>query len=60
MGYMLMVFFCIAESCTALETEPYQHLAECELNRDLSIDAILSVQDITFFAVRCEAVDQNV
>jgi len=60
MGYMLMVFFCIAESCTSLETEPYPHLAECELNRDLSIDAILSVQDITFFQVRCEAVDQNV
>ena len=60
MGYMLMVFFCIAESCTSLETEPYQHLAECELNRDHTIDAILSVQDITFFQVRCEAVDQNV
>ena len=55
-----MVFFCIAESCTSLETEPYPHQAQCELNRDQAIDAIMSVQDITFFAVRCQAVNRNV
>jgi hypothetical protein len=56
MGYMLMVFFCIAQSCTSLETEPYRTQAQCDMNRDTAIDAIMAVEGITFFSVRCEAV----
>jgi hypothetical protein len=56
MGYMLMVFFCIAQSCTSLETAPYRTQAQCDINRDTAIDAIMAVEGITFFSVRCEAV----
>ena len=60
MGYMLMVFFCIASSCTSLETLPYRTQAQCDINRDAAIDAIMAVEGITFFQVRCEAVNRHV
>ena len=49
-----MVFFCIGSQCTSLETPPYRYEAECELNQTRAVDAILSVEGITFFQVRCE------
>ena len=54
MGWILMVFFCIGVECTSLETPPYRYEAECELNKSLAVDAIMSVEGITFFQVRCE------
>ena len=54
MGWILMVFFCIGQECTSLETAPYRYEAECELNKSLAVDAIMSVEGITFFHVRCE------
>jgi hypothetical protein len=54
MGWILMVFFCIGSQCTSLETPPYRYEAECELNQTRAVDAILSVEGITFFQVRCE------
>ena len=57
MGWILMVFFCIGSECTSLETPAYRYKAECELNQSKAVDAILSVEGITFFQVRCEAVD---
>ena len=57
MGWIMMVFFCFADGCTSLETKPYATKSECELNTSVAVDAVLSVEGITFFQVRCEAVD---
>ena len=55
-----MVFFCIGASCTSLETPPYRYQQECEINQAKAVDAVLSVEGITFFQVRCEAEDKQV
>jgi hypothetical protein len=60
MGWILMVFFCIGSECTSLETAPYLNQQECELNQAKAVDAVLSVEDITFFQVRCEWVGDDV
>lgn len=60
MGWILMVFFCIGASCTSLETPPYRDHEECEINQSRAVDAILSVEGITFFQVRCEAEHKQV
>ena len=52
-----MVFFCFADGCTSLETKPYATKAECELNTSVAVDAVLSVEGITFFQVRCQQQD---
>jgi hypothetical protein len=59
MGWILMVFFCIGSECTSLETPPYRYEAECELNQSKAVDAVLSVEGITFFQVRCEYTEAN-
>ena len=53
----MMVFFCFADACTSLETAPYDTKAECESHQSVAVDAVLSVEGITFFQVRCEQVD---
>ena len=55
-----MVFFCIGSECTSLETPPYRDQAECELNQSKAVDAVLSVEGITFFQVRCQFQDKQV
>lgn len=60
MGWILMVFFCIGQECTSLETPPYRDQAECELNQSRAVDAVLSVEGITFFQVRCQLQDKQV
>ena len=55
-----MVFFCIGLECTSLETAPYRDQQECELNQSKAVDAVLSVEGITFFQVRCEYHDKQV
>ena len=55
-----MVFFCIGTECTSLETPPYHNQQECELNQSQAVDAILLVEGITFFQVRCEHKDKQV
>ena len=57
MGWIIMVFFCFADGCTSLETKPYATKQECELNTSVAVDAVLSVEGITFFQVRCEQQD---
>ena len=57
MGWIMMVFFCFADACTSLETAPYDTKAECESHQSVAVDAVLSVEGITFFQVRCEQVD---
>ena len=52
-----MVFFCFADACTSLETKPYATHAECESQIDIALDAIHTVEGITFFNIRCEPVD---
>ena len=49
-----MVFFCIGVECTSLETPPYRDQQECDINQQKAVDAVLSVEGITFFQVRCE------
>lgn len=55
-----MVFFCIGSECTSLETAPYRDQQACELNQSRAVDAILSVEGITFFQVRCQLQDKQV
>ena len=57
MGWIMMVFFCFADACTSLETAPYDTKSECESHQSVAVDAVLSVEGITFFQVRCEPVD---
>ena len=59
MGWILWVFFCIGSECTSLETAPYRYQQECELNQSKAVDAVLSVEGITFFQVRCERVEAD-
>ena len=54
MGWVLWVFFCIGTECTALETAPYRDHEACDINQQTAVDAVLSVEGITFFQVRCE------
>ena len=52
-----MVFFCFADACTSLETKPYASQSECESQIQTAQDAIYQVEGITFFNIRCEAMD---
>ena len=57
MGWILMLFFCFADACTSLETKPYASQSECESQIQTAQDAIYQVEGITFFNIRCEAMD---
>ena len=56
MGWFLIVFFCFADACTSLESVPYPSQQECESQIETAMDAIYSVDGITFFNIRCEPV----
>ena len=58
--WVLMVFFCIGSECVQLITEPYPHLAECEINRHMVTAQILTTEGITFFQIRCDEWDSPV
>ena len=52
--WVLMVFFCMGVECVQLVTEPYPHLAECDINRHMVTAQILATEGITFFQIRCD------
>ena len=53
-GWVLSVFFCISNECVQLETEPYNTLQECEINRAQVVNHLHQIDGITFYLNRCD------